>query len=91
MPAPIQGKITDNFGDWPIRYRAIPCPVGKLTMRFQFLDFRKPVRNSHHTPLHLTGFPRIVGLQALNIEYAFRGKPERRSGLIHSLLELGWG
>lgn len=41
----VQGKgPTDKYGDWPVRYKAIPCPVGKLTMRFQFLDFSKPVR-----------------------------------------------
>lgn len=40
---PTQGKNTANFGDWPIKYKAIPCPTGNLTMRFQFLDFRKPV------------------------------------------------
>jgi len=43
LTMPTQGKgPTSQFGDWPVRYKGIPCPVGKRGIEVQFLDFSKP-------------------------------------------------
>lgn len=43
LTMPTQGKgPTGNFGDWPIKYKGVPCPVGKRGIEIQFLDFSRP-------------------------------------------------
>mmetsp|Transcript_15933 Transcript_15933/g.47919 ORF Transcript_15933/g.47919 Transcript_15933/m.47919 type:complete len:373 (+) Transcript_15933:97-1215(+) len=43
LTMPTQGIPIDGFGDWPVKYKAVPCPVGKRGIEVQFLDFSKPI------------------------------------------------
>lgn len=44
LTMPTQGKgPTHQFGDWPVKYKAVPCPVGKRGIEVQFLDWSKAI------------------------------------------------
>ena len=40
---PVKGLNTDDWGTWPVQYRAVPCPVNQHNMAFAFLNASSPV------------------------------------------------
>lgn len=45
---PTQGLSgSQNFGQWPVQYEGVPCPVAGHSIAFHFLDYSAPVRQIH--------------------------------------------